>query len=68
MLSSHSSGNSSDKSGALFRAMFPDSDIAQSFRCGKTKVGYLTTYGLAPAIKKEIMRAIKDVEFFCALF
>ena len=39
--------NSSKDSGKLFRAMFPDSDIAKLFQCGRTKAGYMATFGLS---------------------
>ena len=44
---SHYSMNSSSNTGELFKMMFPDSQIAQKFSCGKTKCSYLITHGLA---------------------
>ena len=39
-----SSSSNTDK---LFQWMFPDSEIAKKFSCGKTKCAYLVKYGLA---------------------
>ncbi|GFO13486.1 queuine tRNA-ribosyltransferase-like protein [Plakobranchus ocellatus] len=50
-ISVHSSARSSDDVGNVFRDMFPDSKIAESFQCDRTKLGYLATFVIAPAIK-----------------
>jgi len=42
------STNSAQGNNELFAAMFPDSDIAKQFQCGKTKCSYLITHGIAP--------------------
>ena len=42
---SHYSMNSSSNTGELFKMMFPGSQIAQRFSCGKTKCSYLITHG-----------------------
>ena len=44
--------HSADDSRELFRAMFPDSTVAEKFSLGRTKASYIINYGLA--------------EFFCA--
>ena len=36
---------------SLFKTMFPDSEIAKQFSCGKTKIMYLCVSGLAPYLK-----------------
>jgi len=42
------STNSAQENNELFAAMFPDSDIAKQFQCGKTKCSYLITHGIVP--------------------
>ncbi|XP_060782877.1 uncharacterized protein LOC132890101 isoform X2 [Neoarius graeffei] len=59
---SHWSYRSSEKSGSLFRRMFPDSNIASSFQCGETKSSYLTVFGLAPYCKSLVMDRIKSAQ------
>lgn len=43
----HHSLNSNEGISELFKEMFPDSDIAKSFTCGKDKTGYIIRFGLA---------------------
>ena len=40
--------NSLSNSGALFTAVFLDSEIAKRFQCRRTKAGYIAHFGLAP--------------------
>ena len=40
--------NSLSNSGALFTAMFPDSEITKRFKCEHTKACYVAHFGLAP--------------------
>lgn len=68
VVSSHGSARSSDNIGCLFRAMFADSDIAKQFKCSRTKLGYLSTFGIAPVIKDSIISAVKDSEVFVIMF
>ena len=56
----HQSSNSAGGMGELFRKMFPDSEIASKFgELGRTKVGYIVTYGLAPYFRTKVMRDLK---------
>ena len=48
IVSSKYSKSSSDNIGQLFRVMFPDSKVAESFSFAKIKSRYIITYGLAP--------------------
>ena len=48
--------------------MFPDSEIAKTFTCSRTKVGYLSTFGIAPVIKHNIMKAVKTSEIYVLMF
>ena len=53
-ITSHYSCHSSSGTDKLFRTMFPDSQIAQQFQCGPTKVMYLICYGLAPYFRDRL--------------
>ena len=44
----------------LFKIMFPDSDIAKSFTCAKTKCRYMIVYGLAPYFQSFLLDDLKD--------
>ena len=44
----------------LFKIMFPDSDIAKSFTCAKTKCRYMIVYGLAPYFQSCLLDDLKD--------
>ncbi|GFN96555.1 peptidase m20 domain-containing protein 2 [Plakobranchus ocellatus] len=67
-ISVHSSARSSDDVGNVFRDMFPDSKIAESFQCSRTKLGYLATFGIAPAIKSSILNSVKDSPYYVVMF
>ena len=60
--------NSSTDSGKLFSAMFPDSDIAKLFQCGRTKIGYVATYGLAPYFQNELLSTLSTVPYYTVSF
>ncbi|KAL1246701.1 hypothetical protein QQF64_034369 [Cirrhinus molitorella] len=57
---SHYSYHSSEQTGQLFSAMFPDSEIAKSFSCGQTKCAYICAYGLAPHFKSRLTNKLKS--------
>lgn len=59
----HHSYTSNDDVGAVFRAMFPDSEFAKSFSCGKDKTSYLARIGLASFIKRELMSTVNQDSF-----
>ena len=40
--------------------MFPDSEIAKGYRQGKTKANYVVQFGIASAVKEQLVREIKD--------
>ena len=48
--------------------MFPDSNIAKNFACGKTKCSYIVTYGLAPYFKSLINDTLSSLDCFVAMF
>ena len=56
----HYAMNGSSNTGELFKIMFPDSQIAQKFSCGKTKCSYLITHGLASYFHDRMLASLKD--------
>ena len=48
--------------------MFPDSEIAKNFSCGKTKCGFIVKFEIAPYFIELLNSQLKDVEYFVALF
>ena len=44
----------------LFKIMFPDSDIAKSFTCAKTKCRYMIVYDRAPDFQSCLLDDLKD--------
>ncbi|XDV26071.1 hypothetical protein PO909_029869 [Leuciscus waleckii] len=60
--------NSNENLAEVFKAMFPDSDIAKSFTCGKDKTGYIIRFGLAPHFKQELINTINKAGQFVLMF
>ena len=56
------------KMGELFCVMFPDSEIAKSFKLVPSKCAYLITYGIAPYFKYLLQQAVKAAPYFVASF
>lgn len=48
--------------------MFPESDIAKSFTCGKDKTGYIIRFGLASFFKKQLVDGINKAGPFVLMF
>ena len=44
----------------LFKIMFPDSDIANSFTCAKTKFRCMIVYGTTPYFQSRLLDDLKD--------
>ena len=59
MAEAHYSCKSSEKTGDLFRSMFPDSNIARNFKCGETKSSYMITFGLGPHFLEQLKEKVK---------
>ena len=55
----HYSSNSSAGTDKLFAKMFPDSQIAKQFQCGKTKCSFLINFGLALYFKEKLMKKLQ---------
>ena len=47
----------------LYKEMFPDSAIAQSFTCGSSKMAYIIKFGLALYFEEKIKEDIKGAPF-----
>lgn len=60
--------NSSRDSGLLFASMFPDSNIAKSFQCGRTKASYVAHFGLAPFFYEQLLAIITNTPYYTILF
>ncbi|XP_028973959.2 uncharacterized protein LOC114830660 isoform X1 [Esox lucius] len=48
--------------------MFPDSEIAATFSCGSNKTSYITKFGLAPFITKELTDKVNIANGFVVMF
>ena len=65
---SHFSLNSAQDIMEIFKAMFPDSNIAQGMSCEPTKLSYLITFGIAPYFKQLLTDDLKKAPCFVVLF
>lgn len=54
----HQSYTGNENIDELFQIMFPDSEIAKTFKCGKDKTAYMARFGLADYIKKDLISKI----------
>ena len=59
---------SSDETGELFRAMFPDSHIAQKFAIQHSKMSYVISHGLGPFFRGRLIEEIKECQRFVLCF
>ena len=60
-ISRHHSYTSNEDVHLVFQAMFPDSQCASAFSCGRDKTAYLARFGVAPFLRKELIsRANQD--------
>ncbi|KAI4800043.1 hypothetical protein KUCAC02_016580 [Chaenocephalus aceratus] len=48
--------------------MFPYSEIAKKFACGKDKTGYIVRFGLAPYFKEQLVNSINKAGPFVLMF
>ena len=65
---SHFSYNSPHDITGVFKAMFPDSIIAQHMSCGPTKLSYLISFGIAPYFMDLLLKELKDAPCFVISF
>lgn len=66
--SSHYSYKACENAGALFQAMFPDSDIAKQFTLGEDKVAYLSVFGIAPYFSSLLKTSARKESGYVLLF
>ena len=64
---SHFSYNSAHDITDVFKAMFPDSIIAQHMSCGPTMLSYLISFGIAPYFMDLLLKELKGCPIFCHL-
>ena len=48
----------------IFKAMFPDSAIAQKMRFGSNKLSFLMCFGIAAYFKKQLLVELKETQCF----
>ena len=65
---SHFCYNSAHDITDVFKAMFPDSIIAQHMSCGPTKLSYLISFGIAPYFMDLLLKELKDAPCFVIPF
>ena len=51
----------------FLKSMFPNSEIAKTFKLSKTKWGYLISYGLAPFFEDILLKSINTSPYFVIL-
>ena len=65
---SHFSYNPAHDITDIFKAMFPDSSIAQHMSCGPTKLSYLISFGIAPYFRDLLLADLKQTSCFVVSF
>lgn len=64
----HQSFRDNEHTSQLFQNMFWDSNIARQYSLGKTKMAYLTTFGLSPYFKDMLLNNVRQSDFFMVIF
>ncbi|KAK7877584.1 hypothetical protein WMY93_031716 [Mugilogobius chulae] len=67
-MTDHHSYTSNMDIGDVFKTMFPDSQIASTFTCGKDKTSYIVNFGLAPFITTKLTEQINKSPCFTIMF
>lgn len=62
-VSRHHSYTSNEDMSTVFRALFPDSECAKTFSCGRDKTSYLARFGLVPYIKRKLLSSVNQGSF-----
>ena len=65
---SHFSFNSSTDITDIFKALLPDSAIAQKMKFRPNKLSYLICFGIAPYLKQQILAELKETQCFVISF
>ena len=68
IVTNHQSFISNAGASKLFRIMFPDSEIASKFSCERTKMSYVTVFGLAPYFQQKLYNKLNDVPIYSVSF
>ena len=68
VLMSNYSFNSCANKSDLFAVMFEDSQIAQSFSLGSTKLSYNITFRLAPYVKNLLLESVDEGKYYSLSF
>ena len=55
----HCSYKSNENISEVFKAMFPDSEVAQKLKCGEKKTAYMCVFGLADYFKQSVLGEVK---------
>ena len=67
LMSDYSFRSCANKSN-LFAVMFEDSQIAQSFSLGSTKLSYNITFGIATYVKNILLENVDEVKHYSLYF
>lgn len=62
-VSRHHSYTSNEDIHLVFKEMFPDSQCASAFTCGRDKTSYMARFGVAPYVKKELISQANEGAF-----
>ena len=68
VVATHAPVRSADRNGDIYRAMFPDSEIARGYKMSKDKIGYVLTYGLGQYYQEKATDTVLSAELFVAMF
>ena len=68
VVNSHYSYNSCSDVKNIFQLMFPDSELAKKFTCGREKCAYLCCFGLAPYFSNLLTDQVNREEAFVLCF
>lgn len=64
----HRSYNSFSNDSEAFKLMFPDSEVAQKYKVGKTKASYFTNHGLKPHFHHELLGKLERCPYISVYF
>lgn len=68
VVDTHSSLRSADNYNAMFRTMFPDSQIANDFKLAKDKVGYVIAFGLGEYYREKASDILQKADMYVLQF
>ena len=62
------SANSIDGMSQLFQCMFTDSEIAKDFQLSRTKLTYITNFGIAPYFHRPLIDELNNCNYYSLSF